>query len=219
MTSRRSVRAYLPSPVPRHEIEQLLTVASRTASNSNSQPWAVHVLTGRAKDRFSEALWAALDANFRTEPEYPYQPEPEAWHEPLRGRRKAFGDALYRQTLGIAADDLAGRQAHHRRNYEFFGAPVGMILTVDRRARCGGLVDAGAFLQALMLLARERGLDTCPQASFNNFHPVVREHLRLPDDQLVVCGLALGYADPDHRLNRLCTERLPLERLSIFWEY
>ncbi|WP_433507302.1 nitroreductase [Pseudonocardia halophobica] len=214
IATRRSVRAYLSRPVPRREVEEILALASRTASNSNTQPWHVHVLTGRTKRRVAEAIWQDLDAGSGVAPEYPYQPD--EWCEPLRGRRRRFGDRLYRTILGVAPGDHGGRRAHHRRNYDFFGAPVGLILTTDRRALAGGLVDAGAFLQAIMLLARERGLDSCPQASFLDFHPILRRHLRIPDHQMVVCGLAVGHADRDHRLDRLRTEREPLDSFTTF---
>lgn len=216
VATRRSVRAYLPRPVPPQDIEEILTLAARTASNSNTQPWHVHVVTGRTKRDLAESLWDALENDDRTTPEFPYQPDPDRWSEPLRSRRRRFGDELYRCTLGVEHHDTAGRLAHHRRNYDFFGAPVGLILTVDRRALGGGLIDAGAFLQALVLLARARGLDTCPQASFLDFHPVVRRHLRIPTEQMVVCGLALGYADDSHCLGGLTTEREPVESYTTF---
>jgi nitroreductase len=217
LRTRRSVRAFLPTPVPREEVEHLLALASRSASNSNCQPWHVHVLTGEPKRRLTLALWEALDTGGRVvECEYPYQPAPDAWPQPYRSRRAGFGDLLYRETLGVEASDAEGRLAHHRRNYDFFGAPVGMILTVSRHPRAGALIDAGLFLQALMLLARQAGLDTCAQASFIDFYPVLRRHLGLPDDQIVVCGLALGHADNGHRLSRLHTPREPVRSFTTW---
>lgn len=217
LLTRRSVRAFLPTPVPRDLIERLLALAARSASNSNCQPWHVHVLSGGAKRRLTEDLWRALDANGgATVREYPYQPSPESWREPFRSRRHCFGVGLYRDTLGIDAANTEGRLAHHRRNYDFFGAPVGMILTVSEHPLASGLVDAGLFLQALMLAARQAGLDTCPQASFIDFYPVLRRHLKIPDDQITVCGLALGYADQRHRLNHYRTSREPVRDFTTF---
>ncbi|MFC5064368.1 nitroreductase [Actinomycetospora atypica] len=216
VATRRSVRAYLPRPVPPRDVEEILTLAARTASNSNTQPWHVHVVTGRTKRDLAESLWEALENDDRTTPEYRYQPDPDDWSEPLLSRRRQFGDELYRCTLGVEHDDTEGRLAHHRRNYEFFGAPVGLILTVDRQSLGGGLIDAGAFLQAIILLARARGLDTCPQASFLDFHPVVRRHLRIPAEQMLVCGVALGYADDGHCLGGLTTEREPVGSYTTF---
>ena len=218
LCTRRSVRAFLPTPVPRSVIERLLAMASLSASNSNCQPWRVHVVTGEAKRQLARDLWAALDAGDRVpETEYPYQPDPAAWSEPYRSRRMAFGDGLYRETLGIAASDATGRLGHHRRNYEFFGAPVGIVLTVSRRPLASALVDAGLFLQALMLAARQLGLDTCPQASFIDFYPVLRRHLEIPDDDVIVCGLALGHADDDHPVSRLRTTREPVSAFATFY--
>lgn len=216
VATRRSVRAYLPRPVLSQDLEEILTLAARTASNSNTQPWHVHVVTGRAKRELAEALWEALDHDDRSTPEFAYQPGPDEWGEPLASRRRQFGDELYRCTLGVEHDDTEGRLAHHRRNYEFFGAPVGLILTVERQSLGGGLMDLGAFLQALVLLARGRGLDTCPQASFLDFHPVVRRHLGIPPEQMMVCGMALGYADDRHCLGGLSTDREPVENYTTF---
>jgi nitroreductase len=217
LCTRRSVRAFRPTPVARGLVERLLATASRSASNSNTQPWRVHVVAGEAKRRLTEDLWVSLDAGHRDQqPGYRYQPDPDRWPEPYRARRSAFGDQLYRQTLGVEPGDAAGRDRHHRRNYEFFGAPVGMILTTSARPLDGALVDAGLFLQALMLTARELGLDTCPQASFIDFHPVLRRHLDIADDEVVVCGLALGYADREHPLDDLATPREPVARFATF---
>jgi nitroreductase len=215
--SRRSVRAFLPTPVPRAQVEHLLALASRSASNSNGQPWQVHVLTGEPKRRLTQALWEALDRGGRAaELEYPYQPPVDEWREPFRSRRARFGEGLYRDTLALESSDAVGRLAHHRRNYDFFGAPVGLILTVSRHPRASALVDAGLFLQSLMLLARQAGLHTCPQACFIDYHPVLRDQLGIPDDQIVVCGVALGHADDDHRLSRLRTHREPVSSFTTF---
>ncbi|MDQ0923845.1 nitroreductase [Pseudarthrobacter sp. W1I19] len=216
INSRRSVRAFLPTPVPETEVERLLALAARAASNSNSQPWQVHVVTGEAKAALTAALLEAHDNQDRVENEYPYQPRPDEWIEPFRSRRRQFGDLLYRETLGISATDTPARLMHHRRNYDFFGAPVGIFVTIGRSSLGGGLLDAGLFLQSLMLAARASGLDTCTQASFIDFHPVLRLHMRIPEDQLIVCGVSLGYADPRHRLNRLATTRECVDSFVTF---
>jgi nitroreductase len=219
LLSRRSCRAFLPVPILRPDIERLLALAARSASNSNCQPWQVHVLTGAAKRRLTaELLRAHDDAGYVRAPEYGYQPRPDQWPEPFRSRRQQFGQALYSDVLGIAGDDAAGRIRHHRRNYDFFGAPVGIILTVSRQPLQSALVDAGLFLQALMLAARGAGLHTCAQASVTDFSPILRENLAIPDDQLIVCGLALGYADQAHRLNHQHTPREPTGSFATFYE-
>jgi nitroreductase len=199
--------------VPPDVLERLLALASRSASNSNSQPWQVHVVTGAAKRRLTADLLAAFDADDRGR-EYDYQPAD--WPEPFGARRREFGDRLYNEALGIGRDDAARRLAHHRRNYDFFGAPVGMILTVSRFPRQGALVDAGLFLQSLMLAADAAGLDTCAQASLIDFSAVLRRNLRIPDEQLIVCGLSLGYGDRDHLTTRCRTARLPVASFATF---
>jgi nitroreductase len=219
LLSRRSCRAFLPTPIPRSEIERLLSLAARSASNSNSQPWQVHVLIGVAKSRLTAELLRAHDsADYVRTREYEYQPGPEEWPEPFDARRRQFGKSLYADTLGIAPGDAAGRLAHHRRNYDFFGAPVGMILTVSRRPLQGALIDAGLFLHALMLAARSAGMDTCAQAAFIDFSPVIRRNLEIPDDQLILCGLALGYADATHRLSGHRTPREPVDTFATFYD-
>ncbi|WP_218825942.1 nitroreductase [Actinomadura mexicana] len=219
LRTRRSVRAFLPVPVTREEVERLLALASMSASNSNSQPWRVHVLMGAAKHRLATALLEAFENGRRlpeTALEYPYQPAPDAWPEPFRTRRHRFGEWLYGDLLGIGRADMVLRNAYHARNYTFFGAPVGLVVTVSRHLLAGALLDAGLFLQALMLAARGAGLDTCPQASLIHFHPVLRDQLSIPDDQTIVCGLALGYADPGHVLCARRTTREPVENFAVF---
>ncbi|CAG0975374.1 3-hydroxypropanoate dehydrogenase [Rhodocyclaceae bacterium] len=212
--SRRSVRAYLDKPVDRAEIERILQVAARAPSGTNMQPWHVHVLTGRTLD----ALTAAVCAAFDTEPEaheYEYDYYPAEFFEPYLGRRRKVGFDLYK-LVGIAKGDTAAMRAQHRRNFEFFGAPVGMIFTIDRRLGKGSWFDYGMFLQNVMVAARARGLDTCPQAAWAQFHRVIAAQLALPPEQMVVCGLALGYADASHVTEQLVTERAPVSDFAVF---
>ncbi|WP_426241447.1 nitroreductase [Nocardioides sp. LHG3406-4] len=216
LLGRHSVRAFLPRPVPRDQVERLLGLAARSASNSNIQPWHVHVLTGASKKRLSAAILEALVAEGRGEGDYPYQPAPDSWLEPFKTRRRTFGEKLYGETLGIPATDTESRELYRRRNYDFFGAPVGLILTVSRHPQHSALIDAGLFLQALMLAARSLGLDTCAQASFLDFSPVLRRELDIPDDHMVICGVALGHADTTHPLSRQLTSREPVESLATF---
>lgn len=218
LLSRRSVRAFLPTPVPRARVERILALAARSASNSNCQPWQVHVLTGAAKRSLTTSLLHALAGNGPGRGrDYVYQPAQDGWQEPFRSRRQQFGTSLYRDTLGIPQEDTSARLDHQRRNYDFFGAPVGIILTVSRHPLDSALIDAGLFLQALMLAARGDGLDTCPQASLIDFSPVLRQHLDIPGDQRIICAIALGYADPAHRLNQLRTPREPVRSFATFY--
>src|SRR4051812_9755314 len=215
LLSRRSVRAFLPRAVPRELVERLLTLAARAPNNSNIQPWHAHVLTGEAKRVLGEMIVRELETNGRVaETEYAYQPK--EWPEPFRTRRRQFGRSLYDETLGINAADLQRRHAHHVRNYSFFGAPVGLIVTVSRHPLLGALIDAGLFLQGLAIAARAHGLHTCLQASFVDFYPIIRKQLRIPEDLFIVCGVSLGYADPGHCLSNLCTPREPVSSFATF---
>jgi nitroreductase len=218
ITSRRSIRAYLPTPVARDDIEQLLQVAARAPSGTNTQPWKVYVLTGERKQQLSASILAVhndpAQASLHTE-EYAYYPR--EWISPFIERRRKVGWDLY-ALLGLTRDNKAGMAAQHGRNYEFFGAPVGLIFTIDRVMAQGSWLDYGMFLQNIMVAARGRGLDTCPQAAFTQYHKIIGAALALPANETVVCGMALGYADPDKVENTLVTEREPIERFVQFIE-
>jgi nitroreductase len=221
ITSRRSIRAFLPTPVPRATIEQILAVASRAPSGVNTQPWKVTVLTGAAKDALSARIVAAHDANFAAGStgadvgEYDYYPT--EWAPPYIDRRRKVGWDLY-GLLGIAKGDKARMHAQHGRNYRFFDAPVGLIFTIDRVLRQGSWLDYGMFLQNVMTAARARGLDTCPQAAFIGFYNVIEEALQMPRTEMVVCGMSLGWADESAPENRLVTEREPVAGFARFVE-
>jgi nitroreductase len=216
ITSRRSIRAFLPTPVPRATIEEILAVASRAPSGTNTQPWRVYVLKGAARQRLVDAISAVYDDPARraahTE-EYAYYPT--RWVEPYLGRRRKVGWDLY-GLLGIGRDDKSRMHAQHGRNYRFFDAPVGFIFTIDRVMEQGSWLDYGMFLQNIMVAARARGLDTCPQAAFTQFHRVIREQLALPDNEMLVCGMSLGYADMSRVENSLQTEREPVGGFARF---
>ena len=216
ITSRRSIRAYLPTPVPRETIEDILRVAARAPSGTNTQPWHVHVLTGDALKGLTARIAAVFDdpaqAAKHTE-EYAYYPE--QWVSPFVDRRRKVGWDLY-QLLGIGKTDRTRMHAQHARNFRFFDAPVGLIFTIDRIMGQGSWLDYGMFLQNVMVAARARGLDTCPQAAFTQFHRLIQEELAIPADQMLVCGMALGHADPDAIENTLVTEREPVAAFATF---
>ncbi len=212
--SRRSLRGYLDQPVPRETIERILALAARAPSGTNMQPWHVHVLTGASRDALVAAVCDAFDTAAQAH-EYEYDYYPPEFFEPYLGRRRKVGLDLYK-LVGIEKGDAEKMRAQHRRNFEFFGAPVGMIFTIDRRLAKGSWFDYGMFLQNLMIAARARGLDTCPQAAWAQFHRVIAQQLELPAEQMVVCGLALGYADEDAPANRLVTERAPVAEFAVF---
>jgi len=218
ITSRRSIRAFLDKPVEREEIARILDVAARAPSGTNTQPWKVHVLTGGARERLSQAILAvnADPAQAREHAEeYPYYPR--EWVAPYIDRRRKVGWDLY-SLLGLTRDNKAGIAAQHARNYAFFDAPVGLIFTIDRILEQGSWLDYGMFLQNIMVAARGRGLDTCPQAAFTQYHRIIADQLALPDNEMVVCGMALGWADPDRIENTLLTEREPSTGFARFVE-
>lgn len=218
IVSRRSIRAFLPTPVAREDVEAILEVAARAPSGTNTQPWKVYVLTGAAKTGLSEAILAAYrdpeQLRQHTE-EYAYYPR--EWISPFIERRRKVGWDLY-ALLGLTRDDKAGMAAQHGRNYAFFDAPVGLIFTIDRVMEQGSWLDYGMFLQNVMVAARARGLDTCPQAAFTQFHRIVAEQLALPANEMLVCGMALGWADPGKVENTLVTAREPVSTFARFMD-
>lgn len=210
IVSRRSVRAFLPTPVPLVTVEQILRVASRAPSGSNIQPWKVRVVLGNTLAAMTKDLLAAHESGEKETPEYEYYPS--TWRSPYIERRRKTGWGLY-ELAGVQRGDRTGAARQRGLNYTFFGAPVGMIFTIDRDMGRGSWLDFGMFLQNIMVAARGRDLDTCPQAAMANFPAVVRRHLAVPDTEVVVCGMALGQADPAAPTNRLVTGR---EELSTF---
>ena len=218
IATRHSIRAFLPTPVPEETIRAILGLAARAPSGTNTQPWKVYVLTGEAKRALSRRLLAAYDdpaeQAAHTE-EYDYYPT--EWRSPYIDRRRKVGWDLY-GLLGIAKGDKARMHAQHARNYQFFGAPVGLMFTIDRIMRQGSWLDYGMFLQNIMVAARARGLDTCPQAAFTQFHRIIMEHLGAPAGHMLVCGMSLGHADPNAVENTLVTEREPVSGFARFLE-
>ncbi|MFV8823194.1 nitroreductase [Thauera sp. WH-2] len=214
--SRHSCRAFLPRTVPKETIAEILAVASRAPSGTNIQPWKAWVLTGDAKARVTARLLAAFDdpeeAATHTDP---YQYYPKQWISPYIDRRRKVGLDLY-GLLGIQKGDAKRMHEQFARNYKFFDAPVGLIFTVDRVMEQGSWLDYGMFLQNVMLAAKARGLDTCPQAALIQFHRILRPELGIPDNETLICGMSLGYADPDAPENRLRTERAPLDEWVVF---
>jgi nitroreductase len=217
LASRRSVRAFLPTPVPRATLEAILAAASRAPSGSNLQPWRVYAATGATRDTLAAALTAAHDDPARDAKyaaEYPYYPR--EWRSPYLERRRKIGWDLY-GLLGITRGDHARMHAQLARNFCFFDAPVALFFTIDRLMTQGGWLDYGMFLQSIMIAARARGLDTCPQAAFTPFHGVIAAHLAVPAHEQLVCGMSLGYADPGARANQLVTERAEVTEFTRFF--
>lgn len=212
VTSRRSIRAFTNDPVSEDDIRTILANAARAPSGTNIQPWHVTVLQGDALTSLVDAVQAAFDDGDRLSDEEYY---PTEFVEPYLARRRKIGWDLY-GLLGIEKGDYDKMAAQHRKNYEFFGAPVGMIFTLHNTMRSGGWMDLGLYLGNVMTLAREYGLSTCPQAAWQEFGHVVHKHLGLPDDHNMVVGLALGYEDTEATVNTLRTERAELSEFADF---
>ena len=211
---RVSTRAFLPTPIPLATVEEILDVAARAPSGTNMQPWRGHVLVGAERDRLCEAVCAAYDKGDPIHKrEFKYYPD--EFFEPYLSRRRKVGWDLY-GLLGIGKGDVEKTRAQHRRNFQFFDAPVGMIFTIHRKLETGSWLDYGMFLQNIITAAGARGIDSCAQAAWSQYHIVIREVLGLPHDDVVVCGMALGYADPDAPVNRMKTDRVPAREFMTF---
>ncbi len=214
ITSRRSVRAFLPDPVEESTVREILEVAARAPSGTNMQPWRVYVATGATKDAIAAAI-AGPGMPPEKERAADYKYYPDQFFEPYLARRRAVGYALY-GLLGIGKRDVEKMRAQNARNFVFFDAPVGLVFTIDRRLNKGSWLDYGMFLQNIMIAARARGLSTCPQAAFAPYHRQLRPVLGIRDEEIVVCGMALGYEDESDPVNALRTERAPLEEWVTF---
>lgn len=215
LRARKSVRAFKPDPVPRAVVEAILEDAARSPSGTNIQPWKVHVVMGEARDR----LVAEVLAHRETRPddnvaEFPNRGKRK---EPYTTRMRTLGKAMY-GLIGIPKGDEAAGWAQWGRNYKFFDAPVGLIVTIDKDLGSMSYIDLGIFLQSLMLSATSRGLSTCAQGAWNQFWTATRRVLEVADDEYIVCGISLGYEDTSSPVNALVSEREPLERFVTWHE-
>ncbi len=218
--SRFSARAFLPRPVPREMLKDILRVASRAPSGSNIQPWRVYVVQGDKRDALVRQVCAAHDA-IRDDPslaaqyaeEYDYYPR--EWRSPFIERRRQTGWGLY-GLLGIARGEKERMHAQHQRNFRLFDAPVGLFFTVDRSLSAGSLIDYGMFMQSLMVAARARGLHTCAQAAWNAYARIVLPLVGAGAQEMLVCGMALGWADEDAPVNRFETARSAIDEFTCW---
>ena len=215
IATRRSVRAFLPTPVDLATVDALLALASRAPSGTNIQPWKVRVVAGEVRDRLCAAILEALDRDGQAAHKREWNYYPVNWREPYLARRRKIGWDLY-GLLGIKKGDFEGTERQRRRNYEFFGAPVGFIFTLDEDLEMGSWLDLGIFIGALTIAARGCGLDTCPQAAFADFHAVIRRELGIPESEIIICGMALGHADPAAPQNGLVTTRAAPAEFATF---
>ena len=220
ITSRMSARAFTQQAVPRELLEQILEVSSRAPSGTNTQPWKVYVLQGASRDSLVEKVCTAHDA-IRANPELAanyqesYDYYPEKWVSPFIDRRRENGWSLY-GLLDIGKADKDKMHAQHQRNFKFFDAPVGLMFTINRVMGRGSLVDAGMLLQNIMVSARGHGLHTCPQAAWNGFANIVMPHIGAAEDELLVCGMSLGYADASDKVNSFQTPRVPVSEFTTW---
>lgn len=215
IVGRQSIRAFLPKPVAREAIERILLIAGRAPSGSNVQPWKVRVLMGRAKAGLAAEIHA-LHEQGKTGT-WPYRYYSDVWREPYLERRRRTGWGLF-GTLGIKKGDREATRVQRGRNYLFFDAPVGLIFTIDRDLALGSWIDYGAFLQSIMVAARAEGLETCAQAAFCEYHEVIQRRLAIPEEEMIVCGMSLGFADPDAVVNTFRTERMALAEFVTFFD-
>ena len=216
--SRFSARAFLPKAVPREVLEDLLRVAARAPSGTNTQPWKVYVLQGAKRDELVAKTCAAHDAisanpALATEYAESYDYYPEKWVSPYIDRRRENGWSLY-GLLGIGKGDKDRMHEQHQRNFKFFDAPVGLMFTIDPIMGRGSLLDYGMFMQNIMVAARARGLHTCPQAAWNGFHSIILPHIGASEGEMMVCGMSLGYADESDKVNTLVTPRVPVNEFT-----
>ncbi len=210
---RQSIRAYLKKPVPRDLVRHVIETANRAPSGSNIQPWHVYVVDGAVRDGLCAEILERYDTVGEDKREYNYYPV--TWREPYLARRRACGWGLY-GTMGITRDDKKGMHEQRRQNFDFFGAPTGLIFSIDRDMEIGSWLDCGMFIQSVMIAAREFGLETCPQAAFANFHAIIRRRLKVPEGEIIICGMALGFPEPGAKVNTFRTDREPFEVYGRF---
>ena len=218
--SRHSVRAFLSTPVDAQIIKDILEVACRAPSGTNTQPWKVYVVTDKKRDEMVDRVCKAqLEIYNHPEKAAEYQETfpyyPEKWISPFIDRRRENGWGLY-GLLNIQTGEKEKMAAQQLRNYQLFDAPVGLYFTVNKAMGIGSKMDISMMIQNVMVAAKARGLDTCPQAAWNHFHPIVLEVLGASDDEELVCTIALGYANPDEIVNTFITPREPVEKFTVF---
>lgn len=218
--SRHSVRAFLSTPVDAQIIQDILEVACRAPSGTNTQPWKVYVITDKKRDEMVDRVCKAqLEIYKHPEKAAEYQETfpyyPEKWISPFIDRRRENGWGLY-GLLNIQKGEKEKMAAQQLRNYQLFDAPVGLYFTVNKAMGIGSKMDISMMIQNVMVAAKARGLDTCPQAAWNHFHPIVLEVLGASDDEELVCTVALGYANPDEIVNTFITPREPVEKFTVF---
>jgi len=216
VATRKTCRAFLRKSVDANLVKKILVLSARAPSGGNLQPWRVYALVGLARDELVRRVKERRrEAPMGEKPEYNIYPPHLS--EPYRTRRYRIGEAMY-ATIGIPREDKERRLKQFEHNWEFFGAPVGLIFTIDRQMQQGQWADLGMFMQNIMLLAREEGLHTCPQEAWAPWHRIIREYLAIPDNEMVFCGMGIGYGDDDAPINQLESERAAIEEFLTIRE-
>lgn len=214
--SRHACRAFTEQPVDLDVVREIITIARYAPSGGNLQPWMVHILSGDAMASFRAIMAPKIGVaplGHATE----YNVYPPSLKDPYRSRRFKVGADLY-EHIGIRYEDKAGRVRQFARNFDFFGAPVGMFFLLDRTMGPPQWSDLGMFIQTLMLLARERGFETCPQEAWASWHQEVTEFIGTAPHFMLFCGLAMGYGDYSAPINRLRSDRAAIEEFAVFHE-
>jgi nitroreductase len=213
--SRRSVRRFLPESVSKEKIENILEGAAFAPSGHNIQPWHVYVVQGQKKLSITQSIIDAIkdgsSKNMKTEFDY----YPTEWFEPFVSRRRAVGFELYK-LLEIGRDDFEARDKQMQENFHFFGAPVGMFITMDKRLATGTFMDVGMFIQSILVGARGEGLHSCGQVAFTKFHTLIAEQLEFKENEMLVCGVSIGYEDTSAAENALRVEKLQYSDFTTF---
>jgi nitroreductase len=215
LKQRQSIRAFLPTAVEPEKLQRILDAARYSPSGVNTQPWQVAVVSGSSKQQLQQKLESAFRNGEKSQMAYQYYPD--GWDEPYKGRRRACGLALY-GALGIGRDDKQRQLDQQAANFRSFDAPLMLLFFMDPVMSTGSYLDYGMFLQSIMLAAVEEGLSTCPQASLAEYPDIVKQELGYPNDSVLVCGMALGYADEEEVINSYRTEREPVEAFTRFFD-
>lgn len=215
LENRISTRAYLDKPVERSAVEALLRKAACAPSGGNLQPWQAHVVSGTARQAVIDAVRATQTEHPFGEPDPEYRIYPKPLADPWRSRRYECGEAVY-SALGIDREDKMGRLVQVAKNFEFFGAPVGLLISIHKDMEPGQWSDLGMFIQSLLLAAHEAGLASCAQESWSIYPHTVKATVGIPDDFTLFCGVALGFADPDNAVNTVRTSRAPVAEIAHF---
>lgn len=216
--ARRSARQFLSDPIPSDTLKAILGVAVHAPSGHNTQPWKVHVLTGSSLQRARAAMLSAFDSPAGMQQHRPrFDSYPTEWTSPFLDRRRQLGKTMY-TALEVPKGDRELMREHARRNYEFFGAPAALLFTLHRLMVPGSVLDLGMLMQSVMLSAQARGIATCPQAALANFHELLAETMPFDEDEILICGMSMGYRDEKAPVNRFPVSRVPLESMAVFHE-